>query len=240
VWLSSSPELQQLAAGESTEFDDLPLVDIQRLAPAAGGGALFDSLVVFEDVCTADYGRAFGADVTAVRWFETTNFLAHASRLPSASAAACSMSRTTPTRFTRERGASGSSGTMWRCWTAALRDAAAAGVAASRSSASAPTLRGWNDTRGEVPDLCLHQLLARQSCKSTPTIAVAVVDGVGALDVSASCSRTVVHAWRAALGGAAVGADRLDRRSDVAGAAYVRSTRRGRRSAWRMWRAMRG
>lgn len=57
------------------EHDDVPLVELQRLAGVAGDESMFDTLIVFEDVCSCDYGAAFGARVRKVRWLETTNFL---------------------------------------------------------------------------------------------------------------------------------------------------------------------
>jgi amino acid adenylation domain-containing protein len=184
------------------EFDDLPLVDIQRLAPSADSGALFDSLVVFEDVCTADYGRAFGADVTAVRWFETTNFLLTFAFAVGERGGVLNVTFDA-TRFTRAR-------CEWivnhyvalldSCVRDAQRPASRLEVVGERAD-----LRGWNDTHGEVPDLCLHQLLERQ-CAATPT-SLAVVDDV----VRWSYSELLAAVYRvaAALGGAAVGADRL-------------------------------
>jgi hypothetical protein len=57
------------------EYDDVPLVELQRLAGVAGDESMFDTLIVFEDVCSCDYGQGFGARVRNVRWLETTNFL---------------------------------------------------------------------------------------------------------------------------------------------------------------------
>jgi amino acid adenylation domain-containing protein len=178
------------------EFDDLPLVDIQRLAPS-DGGSLFDSLVVFEDVCTADYGRAFGADVTAVRWFETTNFLLTFAFAIGEHGGVLNVTFDA-TRLTRAR-------CEWfvgryvalleSCVRDTQRPASRLEVVGERAD-----LRGWNDTQCVVPDLCLHQLLERQ-CTATPA-ALAVVDD----SVRWSYSELLAAVNRVA---AAAGADRL-------------------------------
>ena len=145
---------------ELAEFDDVPLADIQRVAGVAGDHALFDTLLVFEDVCTAQYGHAFGADVRNVHWFENTNFLLTLAFAVDEVRGGALNVTFDPKRMTHERCA-----TVVEHYVRVLEfciehpEHLASAVAVASEQ---PDAIGWNQTDADFPDVALHALMEQQ------------------------------------------------------------------------------
>ena len=177
-WLA---ELQR-GQVEAREYEYTPLVEVQRWSQVPEGGALFESLVVFENFPVDQVVAEAAGDVNGLR--VRGNFVRDSGNYPLSLTAEATATLALSLRYDR---------TLFDAETAerlvghleVVFAAMASGperrlseLSLLRESERAQVVTAWNATAAEFPRLCAHELFAEQAARTPDAPAVAFADRV--------------------------------------------------------------